>query len=302
MINTLPQSLIDTADQLLRSRLLSHSGTKILNDIWSIHHECDPYFIHPILQSLNEHTDEFHSWINATEDTPTKLHIKSYLQLGISTDNEQMNHRLITVPMSHPELFHETHAKMTDHHKSIVRSYSEIGLRHNQYPSGSYRINKFLIDASDARMPPNPQIRHHPYGDIFDIRHMDDAIQSHHLPHKLTTYSGIGFNPEHIIDKDGYFNSPAYMSSSTRRFVSAKYAIQHDDTSHHILQINHNVGNTGIYVGNRTHLTQFSDDEFILPRQSILKVDSDPMIYHISGHTFHVWNTHRHTNIYNGGQ
>lgn len=289
MINTLPKSLIETADTCLRER------NPVEYDIprgWSIHHEYSPDFIHPLLAALNESSSEFHKWLNVTEETENKLRVKSYLQQGIPSDVAQIKHRGATLPMTHPALYHSPYFNLSLHHRGVVREYSEIGLRCG-YSSGSAFINRHLIAADAAKVTPNPHIIHHPYPDTFDLHGMDAAINTSRLPHDMVTYSGVGFDPAKTVNEDGIFKTPAFMSSSTRRFTAAKYAIQHNDKEHNIIQIHHSAGDSGLYVGNRSGLTQFSDDEFIIPRNSSFKVDTTPTTYEDGDHIFHVWNAHR---------
>jgi len=166
------------------------------------------------------------------------------------------------------------------------------GLKHNpQMSSGSAYINYHLLTRHYKLKEPDSKIVH-PNGDTFDLNLMDSIIGKSHIPNHMITYSGVSFDPDEIKNNYGLIHSPAYMSTSTRRFVAGKYAVQHGDNLHHILAINHSSGDKGLYVGSGNDLSIFHDDEMIMPRGEMLRLNG----YHDYKHdhrVFRVWDTHR---------
>ena len=77
-----------------------------------------------------------------------------------------------------------------------------------------------------------------------------------------------------------------------RRFTAGKYAVIYGNDTHHILQIKHQAGDAGVYIGNKTPLSIFSDDEYILPRGINLKLNGKTTLTH-NNHTFHIWDVDR---------
>jgi hypothetical protein len=295
MINTLPQSLIDTATKILMNngRITEAFVTTLHHPVTSLHcanrNKVDPMSIFGLYESFSD----FHNWAMQTESKFTKLQIDSYLRNDDKKDNEQIGDRLRNTPMSHPDLFH-THFNGLNHdERKTAHDFIHIGLRQDpQYSSGSVRINTHLLGAYNADAIPQPFIKHH-NGELFDLHTMDKALENSKLPHDLTTYSGIGFNPaDHLIDRS-ILKSPTFLATSTRRFVSGKYALGYGEKLHHILQIQHHKNDSGLYVGNITPLSSFSDDEYILPRNTTLKIDGHTDYIH-HDRTFRVWDTSRY--------
>ena len=294
MIKTLPPSLLESASNIIQSsgRVLRAHLVTPLGYITSLHSELRnnscPFDSFP----LNESSSEFHQWAMETEVRPTKLPIDAYLRYGNEKDNRQMA-ELGMSPMTHPELFAIHSGALTPTESSTVSDFSHIGLRQNPpYSSGSMRINTHLIGAHEHKMQPNPFIRHH-NGEIFDLHAMDSSIGKSRLPNDLVTYSGVGFDPSTKTNQHGIVESPSFLSTSTRRYVAGKYALANGGNEHHILKIHHSVGDHGIYVGNRTHLSMFSDDEYILPRGILLKLGNKEQ-YRNGNHVFNVWSATRH--------
>ena len=207
--------------------------------------------------------------------------------------------REMIVPVSHKSLFHQHQSTLSHHDIKHVNDYLNMGLR--QFPphsSGSVRINTHLIGAAKANMHPNPHIRFS-NGETFDLYGMDHALSKTTLP-EMKTYSGISFNPSNLTS-NGHIVFPPFISTSTRRFTAGKYAIQHSDENghHHILEIHHPEGSKGLYVGNQTHLSEYSDDEVILPRNERMKISSTPMLSLVhNNHTFHVWSATRTNGVH----
>lgn len=258
----------------------------VITSLHALHrsNECLPLF---------ESTTEFHDWATETEPMAKKLTVDAYTNNDISDkDTAQFSQKILT-PMSHPELFHQHYTGMTNGERKAVHDFVHIGLRQNPaYPSGSARITHHLIGAHINNMQPNPFIKHH-NGEEFDLHSMDNALKKSKLQHPLTTYSGIRFNPMNESDHNGMFFSPAYLSTSTRRFVGGKYtAIHEQDGFHHILEINNKIGDSGAYIGNRTKLTDFSDDEYITPRNTHFKINHYKDLLH-NNRTFRIWNVDR---------
>lgn len=299
-----PVDLSDMDRERMRRNLLDSPYTpspfcKPFFKAWSLH-DNKTLDIHPLLHSIagigiNEATsDEFNNWTSETEDN------KNY-KLGIDNSyetNVHVGHRYHSLRDSHPELFKLHCGNLSIPEERTLYNYCNVGLYHGE-KTGSNRINSHLLEASRHNMRPQPNIKHG-NGSEFNIQEMDTILNSKQLPHKLVTYSGVGFDPYKEVNRHGIMESPTYLSSSTRRLTAANYALMHNKTGgeHHILEINHNTGDTGIYIGNKNNISKFADDEYIIPRGISLKIDPNPvhfpMLHNGKHHIFKIWKTYRH--------
>jgi hypothetical protein len=263
-------------------------------------HEIPDIIKNVVDAKLSESSDDtFKHWIHDTDHQFTRLSPHAYLNYGNIKDDVQIGQRGATIPMSHPKLFEDHMKNLNVNDQHIIHKFIHIGLQQTPpHKSGSVRLNHHLLGASNAGMMHKPVLQYD-NGDSFSFSHMDDALDKNKLQHKLVTYSGVNFDPSEKMSEYGFINSPTYLSSSTRKFVAAKYAAEHlTNDVHHIIELHHNVGDSGIYVGNRTKLSSFSDDEFIMPRNSVIKMDGAyddyHHIYNSKQHTFRVWKASRH--------
>jgi len=66
------------------------------------------------------------------------------------------------------------------------------------------------------------------------------------------------------------------------------------NTDVHILKIHHPEGSAGVYTHEDPAITHYvGENEFIMPRNSVIKVHPTPETYEDDNHTVHVWTAHR---------
>jgi hypothetical protein len=143
------------------------------------------------------------------------------------------------------------------------------------YTADSSPLNKRLIEhAKDptARqwMYPNELKRH----DEF-VGRMNSLLHNHKTPFDFHAYSGLGFNPEHIMEHGethGKLHLPAFTSTSLSPRIAHSFAewkgrdnmLEH----HHIVKIHIPQGSRGLY--------RRGEQEFILPNNSKLHMHPTP--------------------------
>jgi hypothetical protein len=103
---------------------------------------------------------------------------------------------------------------------------------------------------------------------------LDDALDAHRTPHKLSVYSGTKDDPRKNMDKDGIVNHPAYLSTSIDNNVAQGFSSSHAKNDkifeeRHVLKINIPKNHPGGYVAQ--HSSHPEENEFILPRNTKLK-------------------------------
>lgn len=130
------------------------------------------------------------------------------------------------------------------------------------------------------------------------LDHLDDAIKQNKLNKSLTTYSGISFDPRHIMDERHVLHLPAYTSSSTERRFANMYAFPINSKNKHILKITHPKGSTGLYIGDNEDLSPFYQREHLSPRNMKLSINPEPEIINPTkqgGKILHIWHAKRLT-------
>jgi hypothetical protein len=198
---------------------------------------------------------------------------------------------------THPDLQKQHHDNFTHDDKDSIGRYVMGGLYAHQ-GTGSAPLNKHLIKSHEDNheSPSSFTIRgEHGRSDVhYDLDKLDEATNRNKLKEPLTTYSGFKHNPSPKTS-DGVTYFPAYTSSSPNKHIALKYAHPVDGIRH-IMKIDHGVGHTGAYIGNNQNITPFYDDEFIMPRNTHLKINPVPEEHENShGEKFHVWSAKRLT-------
>jgi hypothetical protein len=300
-MHNLPKSLIESAHKLICESRMTTTIVNASVPFTPLHGMNRTDVFHPMLLQLCEGTNDllidgthnnFNDWARHTEHN-NNIH---YNVVDYTNHNQipQAVNRNSKMTDYHPNLVDYYLNDMKQHEKTAIRHFTSAGLNSN-YPSGSYHINTHLL-TSHLNNVPNDKILIHPSGEVFNFDHMDSALSST-LPQDITTYSGVKFDPEHVHNHN-IIVLPFYSSSSLRRLSGAKYALHADksDPTYHILQVEHKAGDTGLYIGNSSDVTKFKDDEFIMPRNSPLKLHGfhDYHIVHDNiNHTFRVWKASR---------
>lgn len=111
-----------------------------------------------------------------------------------------------------------------------------------------------------------------------------DIIANKKLPKNMTLYTGIRHNPMDFVDGSGKLHTPAFMSTSTKWSIALKFALRqasrkdnHAENhfeSAHILEINAKKGQSAGSLNAKS--TEKSENEFLLPRNTILHINPDP--------------------------
>lgn len=259
-----------------------------------------------LFESINESIEDLlpdgshsdlHTWMLHTEmnhdlDHPIETHVDD----GGHNKLYQMFVRDQMMQETHPRLARTHISTLDDKDKQTLYHYVNHGLEINPpMRSGSSHVNATLMNRAEY----SPYVEY-PDGYRFNIIHMDSVLHKTGVPQdKFSTYSGIRFDPSKVKDEKNHINFPCYMSSSTRRATAARYSLAGfpDSIDHHILHIHHHKDQRGIYIGHNPEITKFKDDEFILPRLSLLKLNPTPDTYASTykGMTrnFHVWHANR---------
>ena len=128
-----------------------------------------------------------------------------------------------------------------------------------------------------------------------------DNIAFRKLPKNMTLYTGIRHNPLDFVDGGGHLHTPAFMSTSTSWGVAVQFAKRQSSRKDvfaedgkktyvepaHILEIS---AKRGQFAGNLSIKSVLqSENEFLLPRNTILKVNPAPEINPGSQRDTYVW-------------
>lgn len=228
--------------------------------------------------------ESMNSWIN--DDPEEYYHEKSFKEIS-------------RIPYYEKQDKHETLAKehgmnLQGNEDDSIRNYITGGLESGE--TGSRQVNMHLIDAHKNKIPHQTKFSFDDGMDgtiEIDISTLDSALKRNKLKKQLITYSGLGFNPAHIM-QGNKLHLPAYTSSTTHRGVSLLYAVPDSHGNRHVMQIKHPKGSTGFYVGDNEDYSPFNQKEHIMPRGVTLQIDPEPEIHEDSeGKKLHVWKAKR---------
>lgn len=185
------------------------------------------------------------------------------------------------------------HKELTDHYGvDTAMNRDQMGAL-TSYTTYSGNINKELVNAHESGLPVSS------YTKEF-IGKMDNALENAMpTPKKMTTYSGLGFDPRKRMNDEGVLHSPAYLSSSIRPGEALKHAkdmnVYDDDKPReiHVLKINHDENQpTGLYIGEHSMFP--NEQEYITKRGINLHLDKEPEIHTLNdGSKVHIWNTRK---------
>lgn len=177
------------------------------------------------------------------------------------------------------------HDHHSPEHKKAIKKYTE----------NSLRLNRHLLDQYKAGTEPGDTFENH------NIGHLDDVVHERALRHDLHVYSGVGFHPgeEAAKDPEGKLHLPAYTSTSVNKTTALNFATDRFDSKgerhNHILHIHLKPGQKGHYIGERGY--HGNEYEFLLPRNTTLKVNPKPQSFPAGSHRLndypvHVWHAH----------
>ena len=177
----------------------------------------------------------------------------------------------------------------TNYNKHLIQSRKDIDHLHNKlvdaypihsknskdelnelegYTDDSARINSYLWED-------HKEARHFKVSVDKSIQHIDNVLESHKTPHKLSVYSGMKENPKERMNDKGIFHHPAYLSTSIEpktavAFSRSKYTNNlKDNPQKHILKIHVPKDHPGAYIDHIS--SNQGEHEFLLPRGLNLK-------------------------------
>ena len=161
----------------------------------------------------------------------------------------------------------------------------------NKYSKTSNNLNQTLIRNFKAGETPAPIIKANISDDSshINIKHLDDLIHQHHLPHDMTVYSGLHFNPadEQYQKKIGHY--PAYLSTSLSPHIAKDFGTEYTNIDKHGEEYyHHNILKLHLPKGTHHLFTDTSSvspgqGELILPRGLKLQIGRKPKTV-IAGH------------------
>jgi hypothetical protein len=230
---------------------------------------------------LSQHRDSKGAVVDLSHHR-TKEHIPKK-SIKESTESWLSDHDSADIAAHHEPLEQEHASNLKPEHHRAIEAIINGGLEDGD-ETGSRRVNNDLIEAHNTGRPHEPE---HVFGDDEDnkrylkISTLDDALKQNKLKKKLTTYSGLGFDPRTKTDATGKIFNPGYTFSSTDPNRAHKYATpiynkETDKMEYHIARIEHPVGSTGMYVGNNEDYSPFYDSEHIAPRgTTLLKIGEE---------------------------
>ena len=252
-----------------------------------------PLPVADISHHKNKKLDEnVHSWINKTQ--PEECKVDSRFSFRSKFNGSLRTHE---IDDPHNELSKEHIKNLTPEEQNAAHVYINGGL-YSGDESGSRRVNNHLIESHKNNKTPDTHFTFTDddgYGHHLNLHHLDSAIERNKLPTSMKTYSGITFDPRKLLDSRNKLHMPAYTSSSTNRGVAAIYSTpQGDDGDHHIIQIHHPKGSTGLYIGDDEDTSGFQQKEHISPRGMTLHINPTPEVHEDSnGAKLHVWSAKR---------
>lgn len=181
-----------------------------------------------------------------------------------------------TTPRDQSEELHkwQTNDKLGEHLKAYSRYSADL--------------NRSLLDAHNKG-------REHPKSFEDDLHHfklndLDKEVNEHKLEHPLHTFSGVGFDPQELASKhpEGHIHLPAYTSTSVDKDVAREFASTarygQPDNKRHIIHFELPKGQAGKHVGKNSE-NPF-EREFVLPRNTTIKVHPNPVEHRRIGQTY----------------
>ena len=199
------------------------------------------------------------------------------------------------MPDPHAALAEEHCANLDPYHHHSVMAYITGGLE-DGHDTGSAYVNEHLLKSHKSKRTPKKVFKFgdDEFGPELHLDHLDEALERNTLDKKLVTYSGVGFNPKELAGENGKIFLPAYVSSSTSKAVALMYAKPDKNQVHHMIQITHPKGSTGLYIGDNEDLSSFRQKEHIMPRNSMIKIHPEPEVHTDNmGNELHVWKATR---------
>lgn len=133
----------------------------------------------------------------------------------------------------------------------------------------------------------------------FDLQKLDTEVGKHKLDHPLHTYSGVGFHPGKLAAQhpEGHVTLPAYTSTSLDKNVAKGFAdtagyVKDKGTplDKHIIHFKLPKGQRGKFIGKNSEYP--GEQEYLLPRNTKIKIHPKPKMVKRLGKIYHVWTAH----------
>lgn len=187
----------------------------------------------------------------------------------------------------------------------LHKSENNENLEHHSraYANHSADLNKSLLEhALRGRAHPKTHVND---DHSFDIAALDKEVSKNKLTHDLHTYSGVGFHPGKLASehKDRHITLPAYTSTSISKDIASQFADTagwsqklQDETGNgtpkdkHILHFHLKAGQKGKYIGSNSNYPE--EHEYLLPRNTKVKIAEHPRMVKRRDKTYHVWDAH----------
>jgi hypothetical protein len=164
-----------------------------------------------------------------------------------TTKNNLRTYKQISKHMS-------TGQKLTYDHQSAVHDYTE----------DSRSLNKHLLKNAGK-----PKVKIHK----TTTQHLDDSISKNKIRSNMHTYSGVSFDPEKHINKQGKMKSPAYISSSHSKHVALYFSgadsSRKKKSIHHIMHFKLKKNNPAQHI---SHASNYEEEhETVIGRNTTLQ-------------------------------
>ncbi len=231
---------------------------------------------------------------HAQGETPKKKRVDEKLAEPIKDKHESLWEWKHADENGHIGDLHKVDEKLTEKYRSEHHS-PDHKKAIKKYTENSQRLNRHLLDHHKAGTEPGDTFENHHMG------HLDDVVHERTLNHDLHVYSGVGFHPgeESAKDPEGKLHLPAYSSTSINKTTALNFATERFDSAgkrhNHILHIHLKPGQKGHYIGERG--SHGNEHEFLLPRNTTLKVHPKPESFpagshHLNDYPVHIWHAH----------
>jgi hypothetical protein len=129
-----------------------------------------------------------------------------------------------------------------------------------------------------------------------DTKGLDAAVNRNKLKHDLNVYSGVGFHPGHMAARhpEGHVHMAAYTSTSIDKHTALEFASEHEDENdeHHVIHFHLKKGQKGKYAAPHAIPSVEHEREFILPRQTTVKLHPEPTVHRSGGSIYNIWHAH----------
>ena len=121
------------------------------------------------------------------------------------------------------------------------------------------------------------------------VHHLDDAIDKNRIKHRMTLYSGLGFDPREKADSEKIIKTPSYLSTSHEKLTADRGTKNTYDK--HMLQIHAKPGDPITHISGVSNYGY--EHEAILGRNTKLKLkkteeyydnhtDSNVYVHHVT--------------------